>query len=128
MTEKIDHPKHYGGAENPHEAIKVIEAWRVGFCTGNALKYLSRAGKKDGATFKEDCQKALWYLKRAGAHDVVQPLVRRTLPTLMGPAEIATAWGSSRAIAQVLAAIYLGKMTEAIETLEDAIIACEVVG
>ena len=31
----IDHPQHYGGAENPYETIKVLEAWTtrdVGFC------------------------------------------------------------------------------------------------
>jgi len=59
----VDHPPHYGGAENPYEAIKVIEAWQVDFCIGNVLKYLSRAGKK-GAEL-EDLKKAEWYLKRA---------------------------------------------------------------
>jgi integrase len=32
----VDHPEHYGGADNPYEAIKVIEAWDLGFCLGNA--------------------------------------------------------------------------------------------
>ena len=27
MGEKVDHPSHYGGADNPYEAIKVIEGW-----------------------------------------------------------------------------------------------------
>jgi len=27
MTETINHPDHYGGKDNPYEAIKVIEAW-----------------------------------------------------------------------------------------------------
>jgi hypothetical protein len=40
-------PAHYGGADNPYEAIKVIEAWKLGFCLGNTVKYISRAGKKD---------------------------------------------------------------------------------
>ena len=47
MKEQVDHPKHYGGKENPYEAIKVIEAWELDFCLGNVLKYLSRAGKKN---------------------------------------------------------------------------------
>ena len=42
----VDHPSHYGGADNPYEAIKVIEAWQLGFCLGNTVKYISRAGKK----------------------------------------------------------------------------------
>lgn len=57
--EKIDHPAHYGGAENPYEAIKVIEAWDLGFCLGNTVKYISRAGKKNPETKIEDLKKAL---------------------------------------------------------------------
>lgn len=60
----IDHPAHYGGADNPYEAIKVIEAWSLGFCLGNAVKYISRAGKKAGATTLEDLRKARWYIDR----------------------------------------------------------------
>ena len=64
MSEKINHPAHYGGADNPYEAIKVIEAWELGFRLGNVVKYLSRAGRKDPATELEDLKKALWYLQR----------------------------------------------------------------
>lgn len=46
MAEAVDHPAHYGGADNSYEAIKVIEAWQLGFCLGNTVKYISRAGKK----------------------------------------------------------------------------------
>lgn len=62
--EKIDHPSHYGGADNPYEVIKVIEAWQLGFYLGNAVKYIARAGKKDKATLVEDLKKAKWYLDR----------------------------------------------------------------
>jgi hypothetical protein len=58
----VIHPKHYGGADNPYEAIKVIEAWGVGFNLGNTLKYISRAGKKDNII--QDLEKALFYLDR----------------------------------------------------------------
>lgn len=64
----VDHPQHYGGAENPYEAIKVIEAWSLGFCLGNAVKYISRAGKKDTAAEVEDLKKARWYLDREISH------------------------------------------------------------
>jgi iron-sulfur cluster repair protein YtfE (RIC family) len=60
----IDHPNHYGGATNPYEAIKVIEAWQLDFCLGNTLKYISRAGKKEPEKTIEDLEKALWYLQR----------------------------------------------------------------
>lgn len=64
MDDPIDHPQHYGGADNPFEAIKVIEAWNLGFCLGNAVKYISRAGKKKRSTRLEDLRKARWYLDR----------------------------------------------------------------
>jgi hypothetical protein len=60
----VDHPIHYGGEKNPYEAIKVIEAWELGFCLGNTIKYISRAGKKDKAKTLEDLRKAQWYLER----------------------------------------------------------------
>jgi hypothetical protein len=59
---KVKHPQHYGGKDNPYEAIKVIEAWGVGFNLGNTLKYISRAGKKDNII--QDLEKALFYLDR----------------------------------------------------------------
>lgn len=66
MKSTVDHPAHYGGEGNPYEAIKVIEALDLGpgFCLGNALKYIMRAGKKDPATEVEDLRKAIWYLER----------------------------------------------------------------
>lgn len=42
----VDHPAHYGGEDNVYEAIKVIDAWALGFSLGNAVKYICRAGKK----------------------------------------------------------------------------------
>lgn len=62
--ESINHPSHYGGSSNPYEAIKIIEALELGFCLGNTLKYISRAGKKDPAKTLEDLKKASWYLNR----------------------------------------------------------------
>lgn len=64
MQEQVNHPQHYGGQENPYEAIKVIEAWNLGFYLGNAVKYISRAGKKSPKTKKQDLEKAIWYLRR----------------------------------------------------------------
>jgi hypothetical protein len=64
MSEQVNHPQHYGGAENPYEAIKVIEAWDLGFCLGNTVKYISRAGKKETDKTVQDLEKAKWYLER----------------------------------------------------------------
>ena len=62
--EQVDHPSHYGGESNVYEAIKVIEAWGLGFCLGNTVKYISRAGKKDPDKLVQDLEKAKWYLER----------------------------------------------------------------
>jgi hypothetical protein len=63
QAEKVDHPAHYGGADNPYEAIKVIRAWGAGFAIGSALKYLARAGKKPGESTLDDLRKAAWYIQ-----------------------------------------------------------------
>jgi hypothetical protein len=62
--EIVDHPKHYGGAEAKHEAISVIEEWRLCFHLGNVVKYISRAGKKPDQDTISDLKKARWYLDR----------------------------------------------------------------
>jgi hypothetical protein len=64
QTDSVNHPTHYGGADNTYEAIKVIEAWDLNFCLGNAVKYISRAGKKDSSKTAEDLEKSIWYLNR----------------------------------------------------------------
>ena len=57
---------HYGGADNPYEAIKVIEAWGYDkdFYIGTLLRYICRQGKKSGNLPIRDLEKALWYLAR----------------------------------------------------------------
>lgn len=62
--DNVNHPAHYGGADNVYEAIKVIEAWNLDFCLGNVVKYISRAGKKEGNSLIQDLEKAKWYLER----------------------------------------------------------------
>jgi hypothetical protein len=61
--EQVNHPNHYGGESNPYEAIKVIDAWDLGFSLGNTVKYISRAGKKESDKELQDLKKALWYLQ-----------------------------------------------------------------
>lgn len=61
MSDQVDHPTHYGG-NTAYEAIKVIEAWNLGFCLGNTVKYIARAERK--GTALEDLKKARWYLDR----------------------------------------------------------------
>jgi len=64
MSEKVNHPAHYGGKDNPYEAVKVIEAWDLSFNLGNTVKYIARHGKKEDAEMVDDLKKARWYLDR----------------------------------------------------------------
>lgn len=60
--EAVNHPSHYH-AKSGVEVIDAIEAWKLGFSLGNAVKYISRAAFKRKAL--EDLKKARWYLDRA---------------------------------------------------------------
>lgn len=58
----VNHPSHY--TDGKIEVIDYIEDKGLGFCLGNAVKYISRAGKKDQSKEVEDLQKAAWYIQR----------------------------------------------------------------
>lgn len=64
IKKNVDHPAHYGGADNPYEAIKVLREWQLDkdAYLWNVGKYLSRAGHKDGNSQLQDLTKARWYL------------------------------------------------------------------
>ena len=59
MTDQIN-PAHY--RRFPVEVIDITE--HLNFNRGNAVKYLARAGAKDGADELRDLEKALWYVER----------------------------------------------------------------
>lgn len=59
MADNVNHPPHYN--QGSIEPIDVIEDWGLGFCDGNALKYIARFRHKNGV---EDLRKARWYLDR----------------------------------------------------------------
>ncbi|MFJ2114164.1 DUF3310 domain-containing protein [Streptomyces sp. NPDC087850] len=61
-SDSINHPAHYMGFSNSAEVIDIAE--HLGFCRGNAVKYLARAGRKDASTELEDLKKARWYVER----------------------------------------------------------------
>jgi len=66
LDDKVSHPTHYTYGEI--EIIDFIEQVtkdykpELAFAIGNAIKYISRANRKNG---KEDLDKARWYLNRA---------------------------------------------------------------
>ena len=61
-VEAINHPNHYLGSRK-YEPIDVINDWELNFQTGNAVKYISRAGRKNKDKTVEDLKKAVWYLE-----------------------------------------------------------------
>jgi hypothetical protein len=60
--DKVNHPKHYTSHPSGIECIDIVE--HHDFCIGNAIKYLWRAGLKDGNSDVEDLRKAIWYIER----------------------------------------------------------------
>ena len=63
MPKDAINPSHYQTASGL-QAIDVIEEFGLGFCDGNVVKYVLRAGKKDPTKEIEDLEKARWYLDR----------------------------------------------------------------
>ena len=89
MPETINHPPHYTAGRR-FEPIDVIEDWRLGFCDGDVVKYLSRwrskggiedpqhaeamadflrelEGWKDGPNSSDDTIRKHWQMRRAAA-------------------------------------------------------------
>lgn len=66
VNDVVNHPAHY--TDGKFETIDAIESWRLGYHLGNAVKYISRAGKKSKDTELEDLRKARWYIARYMVH------------------------------------------------------------
>lgn len=62
MSDMVNHPEHY--TDGGIETIDFIEAKKLPYHLGNAVKYVSRAGKKNPEKTIEDLQKAIWYINR----------------------------------------------------------------
>lgn len=79
MSDPIS-PDHYQGFSNGAEVIDITEC--LPFNTGNAVKYLARAGRKDPARHLEDLRKAAWYVRREIARLGGEPAPEPTSPTV----------------------------------------------
>lgn len=62
MNDSVNNPSYY--TDGNIEVIEYIEDKKLGFCLGNAIKYISRADKKDPDKEIEDLKKAKWYIDR----------------------------------------------------------------
>ena len=60
--DSVSHPAHYTSGQI--EVIDFIEDKELGFHLGNAVKYISRAGRKNPDNTVEDLRKAVWYINR----------------------------------------------------------------
>ncbi len=60
MADMVNHPPHYTDHPSGVECIEITE--HMGFCLGNAMKYIWRADKKGSAT--QDLEKAVFYINR----------------------------------------------------------------
>ena len=63
MADNVNHPAHY--TDGKYETIDFIEYNMFDYHDGNAIKYISRAGKKDPNKTIEDLEKAKWYIHRS---------------------------------------------------------------
>lgn len=62
INDAVNHPSHYTSGKI--EVIEYIEDQKLPYHLGNAIKYISRAGKKDPSKEVEDLEKAIWYIRR----------------------------------------------------------------
>jgi hypothetical protein len=62
VKDVVNRPDHY--TDGGIETIDFIEAKKLPYHLGNAVKYISRAGKKDPEKTVEDLKKAVWYINR----------------------------------------------------------------
>lgn len=68
MADNIN-PNHYKKHPSGIECIEIAE--HMDFLTGNAIKYLWRAGMKDDKV--QDLEKAKWYIERLIAKETKLP-------------------------------------------------------
>ena len=61
-NDPVNHPSHY--TDGKIEVIDFILDKKSNFTRGNAVKYISRAGKKNPEKEIEDLQKAAWYINK----------------------------------------------------------------
>lgn len=101
MTSLVDHPPHYGGADNLYEHVKVMEAKLtheqfVGAMIFLITKYLDRLGKKAGAPAELDAAKAAWYSDRLTKYLVAskprEQAVAQGMTGMMPPSASTQGW------------------------------------
>jgi len=62
LDDPVSHPAHY--TRGKIEVLDFIEDQQLGYHLGQVIKYVCRAGYKSQDTYKQDLEKAAFYLKR----------------------------------------------------------------
>ena len=90
-------PDYYNSYPDGFRPRQVINAWGLGFDLGNAVKYISRAGKKPNQPRERDLSKAIEYLelRKSDGFD-------RVMPDTPEPSEVAQVWQLSPYLAEAL--------------------------
>jgi len=70
-SDPVNHPSHYTNHPSGVECITIVE--HMNFNCGNAIKYIWRAGLKDGHDELQDLMKARWYIDREIARRSREP-------------------------------------------------------
>jgi hypothetical protein len=111
MVDNSIKPNYYNSYPDGFRPRQVINAWGLGFELGNAVKYISRAGKKPGQPRAQDLRKAIEYLelRKSDGFD-------RVMPDTPDPSEVARVWQLSPYLAEALvwikdAAAFLTKIS-----------------
>lgn len=78
----VEHPPHYTSHPSGIECIQVVE--HMPFNTGNAVKYLWRAGLKT-EDLRTDLEKAIWYVNRELVRLCGGPASLAAIATEAGP-------------------------------------------
>ena len=60
IERNVNHPEHYIKHPSGIECIAITQ--HMGFCLGNAIKYIWRSSEKGRKV--EDLRKAIWYIER----------------------------------------------------------------
>ena len=115
IEDLINHPSHY--TDGKYEVLDVIEDWGFDYRTGNALKYISRFGKKAGADPLSDLLKAEFYINRAA---------ERPCPTLRHGARTVDLYdycadkGLSKSLTDCVDCLYHGNAHGALRFIREA--------
>ena len=64
LNDNVSHPAYYTYGRK-YEPVDVIEDWDLGFSLGNAVKYISRAGRKQDYKGQDQLEKTIEDLEKA---------------------------------------------------------------